>query len=127
VAAFRPDVIVVLGWRSPMCRAVAESPALGTVPKIFAFDMTFRWSLRKLLAPLVLRRYLKRFKAALVTGARSASYARFLGFPASAVETGLIGLDTAAYEAAWPCRRPSGIRGSFSPWAGMPPRSGSIC
>ena len=100
VAAFRPDVIVVLGWRSPMCRAVAESPALGTVPKIFAFDMTFHWSLRKLLAPLVLRRYLKRFKAALVTGARSASYARFLGFPAAAVETGLIGLDTAAYEAA---------------------------
>ena len=97
VAAFAPDVIVVLGWRSPMCRAVAESPALRTVPKIFAFDMTFRWSLRKLLAPLVLRRYLRRFVVALVTGARSAAYARFLGFPAAAIETGLIGLDTAAY------------------------------
>lgn len=100
LAAFAPDVIVVLGWRSPMCRAVAESRAFDDVPKIFAFDMTFAWTLRKLLAPVVLRRYLRRFVAALVTGARSAAYAQFLGLPAAVVETGLIGLDTAAYEAA---------------------------
>jgi glycosyltransferase involved in cell wall biosynthesis len=100
MAAFAPDVILVLGWRSPMCRAVAESPVFRSVPKIFAFDMTFRWTFRKLLAPLVLWRYLRRFAAALVTGSRSAAYARFLGFPARAIETGLIGLDTAAYAAA---------------------------
>lgn len=105
-AAFAPDVAVVLGWRSPLCRAVAESPACRAVPKIFAFDMTFAWTLRKVVAPLVLRPYLRRFAAALVTGARSAKYARYLGFRrfrgfrGRVVETGLIGLDVPAYQAA---------------------------
>lgn len=100
VRSFEPDVIVVLGWRSRMCRAVAECPAFAKIPKLFAFDMTFAWSLRKLVAPLVLRAYLRRFVGAIVTGERSAMYARFLGFPDGSVETGLIGLDTEAYLAA---------------------------
>ena len=100
VAAFAPDVILVLGWRSPMCRAIAESPTFRRVPKIFAFDMPFAWKLRKLVAPFVLRRYLRRFAAAIVPGSRSAAYARYLGFPAAAIHTGLSGLDTAPYAAA---------------------------
>jgi len=100
VTAFRPDLIVVLGWRSKMCRAVAESSSLRGIPKLFAFDMTFAWTFRKLLAPLVLRRYLRRFVGAMVTGERSAMYARFLGFEDGRIETGLIGLETSAYSAA---------------------------
>jgi glycosyltransferase involved in cell wall biosynthesis len=100
VRSFAPDLIVVLGWRSPMCRAVAENPAFANVPKLFAFDMTFAWSLRKLAAPFVLRRYLRRFAGAFVTGKRSAAYARFLGFPEGRIETGLIGLDAEAYALA---------------------------
>jgi glycosyltransferase involved in cell wall biosynthesis len=96
VAALAPDVMVVLGWRSPLSRLAAESAAFARVPKIFAFDMTFAWTLRKLLAPLVLRRYLRRFVAAVVTGERSACYARHLGFSEGQIERGLIGLDTAA-------------------------------
>jgi glycosyltransferase involved in cell wall biosynthesis len=96
IAAVAPDVMVVLGWKSPLCRLAAESPAFRDVPKLFAFDMPFLWSLRKLVAPLVLRRYLARFAAALVPGERSAVYARHLGFPESRIERGLIGLDTAA-------------------------------
>lgn len=100
IRSFAPDVIIILGWRSRMCRAVAESAAFRSIPKLFAFDMTFAWSARKLLAPLVLRRYLRRFEGAIVTGERSAMYARFLGFADGAIETGLIGLDTDAYRAA---------------------------
>ncbi len=103
VADFAPDVAVVLGWRSPLCRAVAQSQACRAVPKIFAFDMTFAWTLRKLVAPLVLWPYLRRFAAAFVTGARSADYARYLGFRGfrgRVVETGLIGLDGPAYQTA---------------------------
>jgi glycosyltransferase involved in cell wall biosynthesis len=96
IAAVSPDVMVVLGWRSPVSRLAAESAAFAGVPKIFAFDMTFAWSLRKLLAPFVLRRYLRRFEAALVTGERSAAYARHLGFSDGQIERGLIGLDTAS-------------------------------
>lgn len=100
VRSFGPDVIVVLGWRSRMCRAVAECPAFRSIPKLFAFDMPFAWSVRKLLAPLVLRRYLRRFVGAIVTGERSAAYARFLGFADGAIETGLIGLDVECYRLA---------------------------
>lgn len=96
IAAVAPDVMVVLGWRSPLCRLAAESPVFRSVPKLFAFDMPFAWSLRKLVAPLVLRRYLQRFVGAMVPGERSAAYARYLGFPESKIERGLIGLDTAA-------------------------------
>ena len=96
IAAVAPDVMVVLGWRSPLCRLAAESKAFAHVPKLFAFDMPFLWSLRKLVAPLVLRRYLNRFVGALVPGERAAAYARYLGFAESRIERGLIGLDTAA-------------------------------
>lgn len=96
IAALHPDVAVVLGWRSRMCRTAAESAALAGVRKIFAFDMPFAWSLRKLVAPLVLRRYLRRFALAWVPGERSATYARYLGFEETKIERGLLGLDTAA-------------------------------
>jgi len=101
IAAVAPDVMVVLGWRSPLCRLAAESPVFRAVPKLFGFDMPFVWSLRKLVAPLVLRRYLSRFVGAVVPGERSAAYARYLGFREPKIERGLIGLDTAvAAEAA---------------------------
>ncbi len=96
IAALRPDAAVVLGWRSVMCRAAAEGSALAGVPKFFAFDMPLVWSPRKVLAPLILRRYLRRFVGAIVPGERSAAYARHLGFSESCIERGLIGLDTAA-------------------------------
>lgn len=96
IAAVAPDVMIVLGWRSPLCRLAAESPVCRAVPKLFAFDMPFVWSLRKLVAPLVLRRYLHRFVGAVVPGERSAAYARYLGFSEAKIERGLIGLDTAA-------------------------------
>lgn len=96
IRALAPDVAVVLGWRSRLCRAAAEGAALAGVPKLFAFDMPFAWSVRKLLAPVVLRRYLRRFVAAVVPGEWSAAYARHLGFEESRIERGLLGLDTAA-------------------------------
>jgi glycosyltransferase involved in cell wall biosynthesis len=96
IADVAADVFVVLGWRSPLCRLAAESLACDAIPKLFAFDMPFTWSLRKLLAPVVLRNYLRRFAGAVVPGERSAVYARHLGFAESRIERGLIGLDTSA-------------------------------
>lgn len=93
VAAFRPDVLLILGWRRRMCRAVAECARLAAVPKVIAFDMPFAFTIRKLLARFVLWRYQRRFKAAFVTGARAATYARYLGFPRDRIETGLFGMD----------------------------------
>ncbi len=95
IAALRPEAMIVLGWRSEMCRAAAESPALAAVPKILAFDMPFAVTLRKLFAPLVLARYVRRFAAAFVPGERSAEYARWLGFREPRIERGLMAADTA--------------------------------
>jgi glycosyltransferase involved in cell wall biosynthesis len=105
IAAVAADVMIVLGWRSPLCRLAAESRAFRGVPKLFAFDMPFVWSLRKILAPLVLRRYLNRFVGAFVPGERSAAYARHLGFPESRIDRGLIGLDTETAAQAARARR----------------------
>lgn len=110
IAAVAADVFVVLGWRSPLSRLAGESRAFAAVPKIFAFDMPFAWSVRKLAAPLVLWRYLRRFEAALVPGERAAVYARHLGFPASRIERGLIGVDTVAGAAV------ARARGALSAW-----------
>lgn len=113
IAAAAPDAMVILGWRSPMCRFAAESPAFAAVPKWIAFDMTWAPTVRKFLAPLVLRRYLRRFAGAIVPGERAAEYAAWLGFPAARIERGMYGLDTAACAesfraraalAAWPRR-----------------------
>lgn len=100
VQDLRPDVLVVLGWRCKMCRFVATDRSFGRIPKLFAFDMTFAFTLRKLLARIALRPYLRRFAGAVVTGERSAFYARYLGFRESQLERGLIGIDTALFAAA---------------------------
>ncbi|MFM9025638.1 MAG: glycosyltransferase family 4 protein [Planctomycetaceae bacterium] len=109
-----PDAMVILGWRSPMCRFAAEHPALAGVPTWIAFDMTWAPTTRKVLAPLVLGRYLRRFTGAIVPGERSAAYAAWLGFAESRIERGsMYGVDTAARAeefvtrsslAAWPRR-----------------------
>ncbi|MFM9058243.1 MAG: glycosyltransferase, partial [Planctomycetaceae bacterium] len=102
IAAAAPDAMVILGWRSPMCRFAAEHPATARVPKWIAFDMTWAPSPRKFLAPVVLRRYLRRFAGAIVPGERAAEYAAWLGFPAERIERGaMYGLDTAACAESW--------------------------
>jgi glycosyltransferase involved in cell wall biosynthesis len=100
IEAFRPDAMLVLGWRSRLCRFAAETAAFTTIPKLIAFDMPFAWRVRKLVAPWVLGRYLRRFRAALVAGERSASYARYLGFRPERIEQGMYGVDADAFAAA---------------------------
>jgi len=95
IAAAHPSVMLVLGWRCRMNRFAVECPAFASVPKLFAFDMTFAWKLRKVLARFVLRRYVRRFVGAVVTGERSSLYASYLGFSETRIEKGLFGMDIA--------------------------------
>jgi len=92
LAAWKPDVVYSVGWRSGLCRAVAEDVRLKGVPKVCCFDMPWRWKLRCLAAPLVLRRFLKNFWAAFVPGEVCARYADWLGFPKT--YRGLFAIDT---------------------------------
>lgn len=75
-----PDAIFIVGWRSKLSRRVAFCGALKRIPKVLIFDLPWELSLKKLIAPLVLYFYLKRFHVAFVPGERAAKYARWLGF-----------------------------------------------
>jgi len=80
VAAFRPDAMLIVGWRAKSCRWFATHRAWRQVPKILVCDLAFAWSLRKILARFVLAGYLRRFAAAFVPGEPSVRYMRWLGF-----------------------------------------------
>ena len=90
-AGWRPDVMFVVGWRAPVCRAYATCRGWRDVPKICCFDMPWEWKLRKFVARFVLSPYLRNFKAAFVPGEVSARYAQWLGFPR--IHKGLFGID----------------------------------
>ena len=89
LAVFSPDVIFIVGWRAKLSRFIAGDKAFGQIPKILIFDLPFAWTLKKLIAPIVLRGYLNQFKACFVPGARAAEYARWLGFKNEQIEQGL--------------------------------------
>lgn len=94
VRAFRPDVMLIVGWHAKSCRWFAGNAAWREVPKILVCDMPFAWTLRKFLARFALAGYLKNFVAAFVPGEPAAKYMRWLGFGgARPVFTGLNATD----------------------------------
>lgn len=80
VRLFMPDVVYIVGWRARLSRHLALCRTLDRVPRVLIFDLPFEWSVKKLVAPVVLRPYLRRFCGCFVPGARAAEYARWLGF-----------------------------------------------
>lgn len=101
VIDFKPDLLVIVGWRAKISRFVATDRCFVNISKLLAFDMIFEWRFRKLFAPLVLHSYLKHFKGAFVPGDRTAFYAKFLGFKSSQIHHGLFSIDTQRfYESA---------------------------
>ena len=80
VQLFRPDVVFIVGWHARLSRHFAMCRGLAQVPKVLVFDLPLEWSLKKLVAPFVLRPYLRHFCGCFVPGERAAAYARWLGF-----------------------------------------------
>lgn len=80
VAAFHPDMMLIVGWRAKSCRWFATHRAWRDVPKVLVCDMPFAWTPRKILAKFALAGYLRHFAAAFVPGEPSARYMRWLGF-----------------------------------------------
>ena len=92
VAEFQPDLIFIVGWRAKLSRFIASDKAFREIPKVLIFDLPFAWTLKKLIAPVILRGYLRRFRACFVPGARAATYARWLGFKNEQIKTGLFSI-----------------------------------
>jgi len=95
---WRPDIVFAVGWHSRVVRHYVEWPEWKMVPKVCCFDMPWRWKIRCLVAPFVLGRFLKNYRAAFVPGEVCARYARWLGF--KCVHKGLFGIDTERFR---PC------------------------
>lgn len=84
IREFGPEVTIVCGWGTPICRAVGEAKLPGR--KVLALDMPWEKPLRKLCAKIVLSSYLKKFDKAFVPGKAARKYAEFLGFNGRVVE-----------------------------------------
>lgn len=93
VLEYSPDAIFLVGWRRRLPRWFATEPKFASIPKIMILDMPFQWSLRKILAPVILRGYLKKIAGVLVNGKSAARYARWLGFRDDEIWSGGIATD----------------------------------
>lgn len=100
-AGWRPDIMFIVGWREPVCRAYATCRDWRDVPKVCCFDMPWEWKLRKIAARFVLASYLRNFKAAFVPGEIAARYARWLGF--KRIYRGLFGIDVNRMRGSFDC------------------------
>lgn len=78
--SFSPDCLFIVGWHAATSRFFATCGEVRSIPKVLVFDLPFQWTLKKLIAPVVLFPYLRLFKAAFVPGAAAQRYARWLGF-----------------------------------------------
>ena len=100
MASFQPTVFFIVGWRAKLARFFTMDRLFSSIPKVLIFDLPFAWTLKKLIAPIVLRLYLRRFKVAFVPGTRAAQYARWLGFKGNEIEQGLFSLNVPELSAA---------------------------
>jgi glycosyltransferase involved in cell wall biosynthesis len=91
----QPTAIVIGGWFHPPYRQLARAPDLADRPRVMGMDTPWRGDLRQRLAPWLLRAYLRRMAAVVVTGERSWQYARRLGIPPHRIHRGLYGVDAA--------------------------------
>ncbi len=80
VAEHRPDILVLSGWFEKAFRRLAFSKALEGASLVMTMDTSWRGGIRQYLAPLILRRYLRRIDRVAVIGERAWQYARRLGF-----------------------------------------------
>lgn len=93
VLEYAPDAIFLVGWRRRLPRWFATEPKFASITKIMILDMPFQWSLKKILAPVILHGYVRNISGVLVNGKSAARYARWLGFRENKIWSGGIATD----------------------------------
>lgn len=93
----KPSVVVVGGWGIPAFAGLAGSTPLRETPFVIGFDNPWTGTFRQRLAPLRLRKYLRRFACVVVPGERARQFARRLVSHAVPVETGLYGFSAETF------------------------------
>lgn len=92
----RPDVLVISGWAHPPYRRLVDQVRGSPTRLVLAMDTPRRPGWRQRLAPLVVGRYLRRFDAYAVPGARGEALLRYWGVAPGRIHQGLYGVDHAA-------------------------------
>jgi glycosyltransferase involved in cell wall biosynthesis len=95
ILGYRPDAIVVGGWRSRQYRRLASDPRLKGTRLVLMIDNPIRRGVRQRLGRLVLRPYLQRMHIVFVPGERAWQAARFYGVPEDRIFRGTYGIDYA--------------------------------
>ena len=93
VAKHDPRVIVINGWHRPPYVQLTRDPSLARARFIMAMDTPWQGTWRQRVAPLILRRLIRRLSAVVVAGDRAANYAQRLGIPTSQIHRGMYGFD----------------------------------
>ncbi len=93
VAKFVPDIIVIAGWLNAAYMKLSRMKEFGQKRYIMAMDTPWQGTLRQYLAPHVLRSYLNRMDAVIVTGERAWLYGKNLGIPENRLFKGQYGVD----------------------------------
>lgn len=93
VAGRKPDVVLVSGWSNIAYDKLIFSRRL--MKSAFAMTIDTQWlgNTKQLLAPLVLRRYVKRLAGIICPGERSYQFARRMGFAERQIHRGLFSVD----------------------------------
>jgi len=103
---FQPTILFIGGWRRKLPRFFATDRSFASIPKILIFDLPFEWTLKKLIAPIVLYPYLKRFNGVFIPGKYAMQYARWLGFKEKEIMQGLLSINISQWVSPIQDKRP---------------------
>jgi glycosyltransferase involved in cell wall biosynthesis len=100
MAVLRPDVVVLSGWASKLCRRIPHDKRFSQTKLIMTMDTPWRGDVRQRLARYVLGRFLKRMSIIVVAGERTHQYALRLGIPATKIRSGTYCIDFHSFSRA---------------------------
>lgn len=101
----QPDVIVLCGWFHPPYRKLASATAFKNCAFFMGMDTPWWGTWKQKLAPLLLRKFLKKIDRVVVTGERSWQYAYRLGIPLAKIRRGMYGIDYQNWFPLWEARQ----------------------
>jgi glycosyltransferase involved in cell wall biosynthesis len=100
VIARKPDVVFLCGWFYPAYRELVDRPELATASFVLGMDTPWSGSLAQRVNLIRLRSFVQRMHKVIVSGTRSADFARRMDRTPGKVVTGFYGFDFDRFRAA---------------------------
>jgi glycosyltransferase involved in cell wall biosynthesis len=104
LASFKPDILFISGWNIPAYVELITNKHFAAIPKVMTMDTNYLGTWRQILAPLKIRRYLKKVDMVFVPGERSRQLARYWKIPEHKIRTGSYAMDFQSFSKAMKSR-----------------------